>query len=147
MCLDRIGAVCAPFIEGIKATNRDSRDCTCHNRLLYPIHGHSVGNLCGHERRIHDRGLRTCLSDGKMPLFLAGRTRSVGGVIQVHLAFLLALILWTWLAQYSKPFLPDWVVAEGGQHGSWFLVFVLLGIVALLLFEYWWLQAKAKVGP
>lgn len=81
-------------------------------------------------------------SDGKMPLFLAGRARSVAGLIQVHLAFLLALTLWIWLAQFSRPFLPDWVVAEGSQRGSWFLVFALLGIVAMLLFEHWWLAKK-----
>ncbi len=65
-------------------------------------------------------------SDGKIPLFLAGRAGSTGGVIQVHVVFLLGLILWIWLAQSSKPFLPDWVVAEGNQHGSWYLVFALL---------------------
>lgn len=83
-------------------------------------------------------------SDGKIPLFLAGRAGSTGGVIQVHVVFLLGLVLWIWLAQSSKPFLPDWVVAEGNQHGSWYLVFALLGIVALLLLEHWWLARKPE---
>ena len=78
-----------------------------------------------------------------MPLFLSGRAGSVGGIIQVHAVFLLLLILWIWLAQYSKPFLPDWVVSQD-RYGSWFLVFALLGIIATLLFEHWWLAQKPK---
>jgi hypothetical protein len=81
-------------------------------------------------------------SDDKMPLFRSARAQSMGGVLQVHTVFLLLLVLWIWLARFSKPFLPEWVVAEGGQHGSWFLVFALLGIIAMLLFEHWWLAKK-----
>jgi hypothetical protein len=82
-------------------------------------------------------------SDGKIPLFLSGRVRSVGAIIQVHIAFLLLLVLWIWAAQYSKPYLPAWALAEDG-YGSWFLVFALLGIIAILLFEHWWLASKPK---
>jgi hypothetical protein len=83
-------------------------------------------------------------SDGKMHQFFAGKARSVGEALQTHLVFLLMVILWIWLAQYSKPTLPAWVTAEGDRHESWFLVFALLGIVGLLLFEHWWFSKAPK---
>jgi hypothetical protein len=83
-------------------------------------------------------------SDQKIPLFLTGRAGSVGGILQVHAVFLLLLILWIRLAQYSKPFLSDWVLAEGSRHESWFLFFALLGIVAMLLLEHWWLLRRPE---
>ena len=85
-------------------------------------------------------------SDGKLRLFFGGHARSVGGVLQAHLVFLLLIILWIWFAQYIKPSLPSWVVAEGDHHESWYLVFALLGIVGMLLFEHWWLLTKPKSG-
>jgi hypothetical protein len=81
-------------------------------------------------------------SDNKLGSFAGNR--SVRAVLQAHLAFILAVILWIWLAQYSKPSLPGWITAEGDRHESWFLVFALLGIVGLLLYEHWWLSVKPK---
>jgi hypothetical protein len=79
-------------------------------------------------------------SDGKLPLFYGGNARPVGEIVRTHLSFLLALIGWIWFAQYTKPVLPSWVVTEGDVHESWFLVFALLGILAILFFELWWLS-------
>lgn len=86
-------------------------------------------------------------SDGKWRLFFGGNARPVGEALKTHLAFLLLVVQWIWFAQFIKPSLPAWVVAEGDHHESWFLVFALLGIVGMLLFEHWWLSAKPKPGP
>lgn len=77
-------------------------------------------------------------SDGKMSRFFSVRNRSVGSVLQIHFVFILLLVLWIWLAQFARPWLPTWVVAEGDHHESWLLVFALLGIVGMLLLEHWW---------
>ena len=81
-------------------------------------------------------------SDGKMHVFFGNR--SAFAILRTHLAFLLSLIFWIWLAQFSKPSLPGWVTAEGDRHESWYLLFVLLGIIGLLLFEHWWFSKAAK---
>ena len=81
-------------------------------------------------------------SDNKLGSFSGNR--SARSVLQAHLAFILMVILWIWLAKYSKPFLPARVTAEGDRHESWFLVFALLGIVGILLYEHWWLSIKPK---
>jgi len=83
-------------------------------------------------------------SDNKLGSFSGNR--SIGSVLRAHLAFILAVILWIWLAQYSRPFLPGWLTAEGDRHESWFLLFVLLGIVGILLYEHWWLSVKPNAA-
>jgi len=82
-------------------------------------------------------------SDGM--LRLAGENRRpVGDVIQTHLAFLVLVCGWIWIAQFIKPSLPRWVVMEGSDHWSWFLAFAFLGIVGLLIAELAWLATKPR---
>ena len=85
-------------------------------------------------------------SDGKLSLLTGEGAKSLRELIQTHLVFLLMLILWIWLAQFSKPWLPSWVISEGDHRESWFLFFALLGIVAMLLYEHWWLASKPRPG-
>jgi len=86
-------------------------------------------------------------SDNKMHLFFRDNSRSLSGVVRVHLSYLLMLIAWVWLAQFCRPSLPSWITYEGDLHESWFLVFVLLGIVAIWWLEHSRLTAKPKPNP
>jgi len=81
-------------------------------------------------------------SDGMLRRIPGGEARPLGHVLEAHLAFLAMVILWIWFAQWIKPALPDWVVIEGNEHESWYLVFALLGIVGLLVAELSWLSSK-----
>jgi hypothetical protein len=83
-------------------------------------------------------------SDGKLPQLYSGNGRSLSEVIRAHLLFLSLVIGWIWFVQYIKLSLPDWIAVEGSDHISWFLVFALLGIVALLIAELSWLSTKPK---
>ncbi len=85
-------------------------------------------------------------SDGKWSRYIKGASRSTGGLVQTHTVFLLVLILWMWLAQVARPFLPDWVVVEGGEHESWFLAFGALGLAAVWWAEQWWFTREPKLS-
>ncbi len=86
-------------------------------------------------------------SDNKIHLFFRDHSRTLSDVIRVHLSYLLMLIAWVWLAQYFKPSLPSWITYAGDLNESWFLIFVLLGIVAIWWLEHSRLTAKPKPQP
>ncbi len=83
-------------------------------------------------------------SDGMLRRFPSGNARPVGDVVRAHLTFLALVIGWICFAQFVKPSLPHWVVVEGNDHISWFLVFTLLGIVGLLIAELSLFVAKPR---
>ena len=86
-------------------------------------------------------------SDNKLHLFFRDGSRSLSEVVRVHLSYLLMLIAWIWLALYFKPSLPSWITYAGDHNESWFLIFVLLGIVAIWWLEHSRLTAKPKPNP
>jgi hypothetical protein len=86
-------------------------------------------------------------SDNKMRLFFRDNSRSLSEVVRLHLTYLLMLMAWIWLTQYSRPSLPSWITYEGDHHESWFLIFVLLGIITIWWLEQSRLTAKPKPNP
>jgi hypothetical protein len=74
-------------------------------------------------------------SDGKLQKYSPNGTRTLGNFVQTHSVFLLIVVALIWLARASKPFLPNWVVAEGDHHESWYLMFGLLGMIAIFISE------------
>jgi len=83
-------------------------------------------------------------SDNKMHLYFRDNSRSLSQVARLHSYYLLILVAWVGLAQYFRPSLPQWITYEGDRHESWFLVFVLLGIIAIWWIEHSRLTAKPK---
>ncbi len=83
-------------------------------------------------------------SDGKWGRYLGRGKWTLGRLLKSHVSFLLALNLWIWLARFSRPWLPDWLMNEGVDHLSLYLIFAALGIVAIWWAEQSWLSAGPK---
>lgn len=81
-------------------------------------------------------------SDGKWRKCITANHRSSRRLAQGHVVFLLALILWIWICQVSKPRMPDWIVSEMGRGVTYYLIFSGLGIVAI-----WWAEQSWLVKP
>ena len=83
-------------------------------------------------------------SDGKWGRCLGGGKWTLGKLLQGHASFLLALIFWVWLARFSRPWLPDWLMNEGVDHLTLYLIFAALGIVAIWWIEQSWISKGSK---
>ena len=83
-------------------------------------------------------------SDGKWGRCLGGGKWTLGKLLQGPASFLLALIFWVWLARFSRPWLPDWLMNEGVDHLTLYLIFAALGIVAIWWIEQSWISKGSK---
>jgi hypothetical protein len=82
-------------------------------------------------------------SDGKWAVYVARRKRAGRELIQGHLVFVLVLVLWMWICQFAKSWLPVWIFEFGSREVTLYHVCTGLGIVAIWWAEQSWL-AKPK---
>jgi len=83
-------------------------------------------------------------SDGKWGRYIRAHRRTARDLAQGHAIFLLALILWIWLCQFSRPWLPGWMFEELYRTPTWYLIVSGLGIVAIWWIEQSWLARPPK---
>jgi hypothetical protein len=81
-------------------------------------------------------------ADGKWHKYIDDSRRPARELVQGHIVFLLILILWLWICQFSKPWLPDWLFEQRYRHITPFLCFAGLGIVAIWWIEQGWLARR-----
>jgi len=83
-------------------------------------------------------------SYGKWGRHLGGGKWTRGKLLRGHVSFLLALILWIWLARFSRPWLPDRLMNEAADHLTLYLIFAAFGILLIWWVEQSWLSKGPK---
>jgi hypothetical protein len=83
-------------------------------------------------------------ANGKWKLYFSRGSSDISRFFQIHIGFVLAIVLLVWLAMWGQPAMPDWLVARGDDRWSWYHIVVIALVVGVVLIEQWWFEKKPR---
>ena len=86
-------------------------------------------------------------ANGKWKLYFGDGRNSLRSFAQVHLGFMLSVLLLMWAAMLFQPSMPEWLISQGGDKWSWYHVVVMLMVVGVVLIEQWWIEKRQRRHP
>jgi hypothetical protein len=81
-------------------------------------------------------------ANGKWKIYFSRGRSEILRFVQIHFAFVLAIVLIVWLAAWLAPFMPEWLVSRGGDKWSWYHILVIVRVAAVVLLEQWWFEKR-----
>jgi hypothetical protein len=83
-------------------------------------------------------------ANGKWMLYFSRGSSDISRFVQIHAAFVLAIVLIVWFAVWGQPIMPEWFVSRGGDRWSWYQILVIALVVGVVLLEQWWFEKKPR---